>query len=294
MRLAIAAVGAALLAALCVPAPAAGLAPDPAPVDDAAFQRDLTRAVIALRESHKLTPIDTLRGQLSRRTAGAALPRLPAPAAARDPAVVYARARESVLVMCELYKCGKCSEWHVSCSTCFAIAPDIVVLNHHAFTTNRAAGITESMAVATADGRVFPVREILAASPTDDAAAVRIDGGPLPPLPLSADAPAGADVFVVSHPAGMFYTLTRGIVSRHYVDGGGRKGPGVPRLAITADFAKGSSGGPVFNSAGAVVGMVASTRSIYYDEKSGEQRNLQMVVKNCVPARSILALFEAP
>ena len=282
-----------LAAPACVAAPAS-LPADPSPVDDAAFQRDLAREVIDLHAKGRLTPVETLRGQLGRRTARLRLPPAPDAPACRDLAGVYARARESVLVMCELYKCGKCSEWHVSCSSCFAVAPDVVVLNHHAFTTNRSAGITAAMAVASADGRIFPVREVLAASPADDAAAVRIEGGPLRPLPLAPDAPAGSGVAVVSHPAGMFYALTRGIVSRHFIEGGGRKGPRAARMAITADFAKGSSGGPVFNDAGAVVGMVASTRSIYYDEKDGDPRNLQMVLKSCVPARSILALFAPP
>jgi hypothetical protein len=276
-----------LLAATVARAAAAGLAPDPAPIDDAAFQRDLTREVVSLHDRGRLTPIATLRGQLVRLRARL---RLPGPAAT---APAGAPAREAALVMCELYKCGKCSEWHVACSTCFAIAPDVVVFNHHALATNRSAGMTAGLAIARADGRVFPVREVLAASAPDDVAAVRVDGGPLPSLVLAPDPPAGTEVTVISHPAGLFYTLSRGVVSRHFIDGG-RKGPRVPRMAITADFAKGSSGAPVLNRDGAVVGMVASTRSIYYDEKDGEQRNLQMVVKNCVPARSILALFEAP
>ncbi len=279
-----------LLAAGAARAAAAGPAPDPAPVDDAAFLRDLTREVVALHDRDRLTPIATLRGQLVRLQTRL---RLPATAPAPGAAAAGVPARESALVMCELYKCGKCSEWHVSCSSCFAVAPEVVVFNHHALATNRTAGATAGLAVARADGRVFPVREVLAASAPDDVVAVRIDGGPLPPLVLAPDPPAGTEVTVISHPAGLFYTLSRGVVSRHYLDGG-RKGPRVPRMAITADFAKGSSGAPVLNRDGAVVGMVASTRSIYYDEKDGEQRNLQMVVKSCVPARSILRLFEAP
>ena len=62
-------------------------------------------------------------------------------------------------------------------------------------------------------------------------------------------------------------------------------------IGITADFARGSSGAPVLNEAGAVVAVAQSTRSIYYDEKEGRPENLQMVVKQCVPARYVRELI---
>ena len=42
---------------------------------------------------------------------------------------------------------------------------------------------------------------------------------------------------------------------------------------------------------GSVIGVVASTNSIYYNKTEGIQRNLQMVVKSCIPTSSILALL---
>ena len=63
-------------------------------------------------------------------------------------------------------------------------------------------------------------------------------------------------------------------------------------MSVTADFAKGSSGAPILDLNGNVVGMVASTKSVYYDEENGLQKDLQMVMKNCVPAKCILDLIE--
>ena len=63
-------------------------------------------------------------------------------------------------------------------------------------------------------------------------------------------------------------------------------------MSVTADFARGSSGAPIFDGLGNVVGMVASTISVYYDDEDGRQKNLQMVLKNCVPARCILDLID--
>ena len=64
-------------------------------------------------------------------------------------------------------------------------------------------------------------------------------------------------------------------------------------LTITADYARGSSGGPLLNDAGEVIGMVASTHSVYYNQsEDGTHQNLQMVWKQCVPVENIRGLIE--
>ena len=66
------------------------------------------------------------------------------------------------------------------------------------------------------------------------------------------------------------------------------------RVSITADFAKGSSGAGIFNDAGNLTAIVTSTRSIYYSKDDWDAKNLQMVIKDCVPAESIRALVQEP
>jgi len=65
-------------------------------------------------------------------------------------------------------------------------------------------------------------------------------------------------------------------------------------MAVTADFARGSSGGPAFNDCGNVVGFVCSTSSVYYKVGQGRKDDLQMVFKNCVTAASVLKLIKRP
>jgi S1-C subfamily serine protease len=186
-----------------------------------------------------------------------------------------------------IYKCKKCSNWHLSAASGFFISADgILVTNHHVV----ASSDKETLVVLAGDGRMTLVTEVLAADPVADVAILRCEGSGFPTLPLSANAPDGSPVGVWSHPDNHFYSLSAGIVSRRFLM---RKAGGPCEvLAITADYARGSSGGPVFDDRGNVVGMVASTDSVYYDHENGEQKNLQMVFKNCVSARSILALIE--
>jgi hypothetical protein len=62
-------------------------------------------------------------------------------------------------------------------------------------------------------------------------------------------------------------------------------------MTITADFARGSSGAPVLNDNGELAGIVRSTESICYEVEKGQQQDLQMVFKTCVPSASLLKLI---
>ena len=194
--------------------------------------------------------------------------------------------RAAVGVIGGLFKCKKCTNWHVSAASGFFIgASGVFVTCHHVINSAE----KETFVVLTGDGRLAPVREVLAADAAADVAIVRCEGEGFAAAPLAADAPVGAPITVLGHPNDHFFSLTQGIISRYFVEARPRK---TEMLSITADFAKGSSGAPVFDAAGNVVGMVSNTQSVYYDEKNGHAENLQMVFKNCVTAKSILRLVK--
>jgi S1-C subfamily serine protease len=142
----------------------------------------------------------------------------------------------------------------------------------------------------TRDGKTYGVKEVLAANRADDVVILQLDmgGAKLKPLSLAPNTPIGTDVTVISHPNRRFYSLSAGVVSR-YCRRRTKRGT-TNMVAITADFARGSSGGPVFDDRGNVAAMVASTSSVYYTQTKGKQQNLQMVFKQCVPSASILKL----
>lgn len=202
---------------------------------------------------------------------------------------IYTGRKNGVLCLGNIYKCDRCSNWHGNIAGGFIITKDgLAVTNYHVM-KNSKAGAFGAM---TIQGEIYPIEKIVASSEKDDLAIVKLKGDKFKPLPIAKSAPVGSDVTVISHPEGRFYTVSRGIISRYYKQRGGKE-KGSPRLAITADFAKGSSGSPVFDTSGSVIGVVAATNSIYYNKTEGIERNLQMVVKSCIPSSSILKLLNS-
>ena len=205
-----------------------------------------------------------------------------------SPSKLYDQISKSVLVMGRLYNCGKCSKWHTSIASAFAIGQDgIIVTNHHVLEKDEG----EILGAMDAEGTVYEVEKVLAANQEDDLAILKLRDAKLIPMSVGKPANVGSDVWVISHPNRKLYTMTKGMVSRYQMILKNDQKPG-RRMSITADYAKGSSGAPVFNRKGQVVGVVSSTSSIYYSIEHGKKENLQMVVKNCIPVESIHELIQ--
>lgn len=212
------------------------------------------------------------------------------PADAKLAAAAPEHPADSVHLISSVYKCGRCDNWHLAgVATAWALTRDgLMVTNQHVFAKARG----KVMGVCDRHGNVHPVIEVLAADEASDTALFRVEADSLVPLELGPAAGIGAEVEVISHPHGRFFMHTFGRVSRYSETPQREDRPAVVRMSITADYAKGSSGGPVLDSGNRVVGMVCNTQSIYYESNDGQPKGpLQMVVKNCVPADAIRALL---
>ena len=205
-----------------------------------------------------------------------------------SPNKLYDQISKSVLVIGRLYNCGKCSKWHTSTASAFVISRDgIIVTNHHVLENDDG----EILGAMDYKGNVYSIEKVLAANEEDDLAILKLRNAELTPMALGKPANVGSDVWVISHPDRKMYMMTKGMVSRYNMIMDKNRKPG-RRMSITADYAKGSSGAPVFNRKGQVVGVVSSTNSIYYNVVNGKKENLQMVVKNCIPVESIHKLIK--
>lgn len=221
-----------------------------------------------------------------------ALPKAPQPAHGSG----YEELSRSVYLVMSVLKCGKCNQWHQGAvATAWCLGEDgLMATNAHVF-RNAKGG---AMGVGDREGNCHAVTELLGIDVAADIAIFRVKANGLPYLVLGQAAEVGEPVTAITNPSGNFFFRSSGTVARYFQRREKAKDSGkmTTWMSVTADYAKGSSGGPVFNAAGEVIGMVSTTSSIYTGMSDGTAEkaptgNLQMVVKSCVPVDSILDLF---
>jgi hypothetical protein len=105
------------------------------------------------------------------------------------------------------------------------------------------------------DRTEYPVRQVLAIDDKRDLAIIAVEAKKLPLLALGdSDAVrAGDPVVAIGHPLGLEDTVSNGLVSAVRV-----LDPSLTVLQISAPIAPGSSGGPLFNEKGEVIGIAAA------------------------------------
>ena len=259
---------------------------EPRYFNDLKLGSDFQKGLEKLLEGNQSVRLADLKRQLTQKHSKVELGEIPLHSV--SPNKLYDQVSKSVLVMGRLYNCGKCSKWHTSMASAFVIGQDgIIVTNYHVLEKEDG----EILGAMDAEGTVYGVEKVLAANREDDLVILKLRDAKLIPMSLGKPANVGSDVWVISHPNRKLYMMTKGMVSRYNIILDKNRKPG-RRMSITADYAKGSSGAPVFNRKGQVVGVVSSTNSIYYNIVNGKKENLQMVVKNCIPVESIHRLIK--
>jgi S1-C subfamily serine protease len=177
-----------------------------------------------------------------------------------SPEEVYKRALPSVFVIGSVYK-GEDGEWQDGMyATAWVVAADgVLVTNWHVFEDLEDG---EVFGAVDHKGNVYPVIDFLGGDRVADVAVVRIDARGLTPLPVAESyAPIGSWVAVLGHPGDNFYLFTQGHVTR-YSQNRNDDGKRERWMGLTAEYAGGSSGSPVLDRYGSVVGMAALTLTL--------------------------------
>jgi S1-C subfamily serine protease len=162
----------------------------------------------------------------------------------------------------------------------FLTESGVLVTCWHVIKSDKLIGLT----VMTRDGRVCPVTKVLAVNTNSDLAILQVEGSGFSPLPIATFARRGSPVWVLGHPFPWYYMLTSGIVSGYY--NLTQEQNEMRFLYITADFAAGSSGAPVLNQSGAVVGVAQFRQDI------GLPGNPLMLIKGCIPSSALLSMIK--
>lgn len=271
----------------------------------------LTTAGARLHKAGKTVGDVELRKQMTRQSV-----ELDLPAPSDEPVSdreLYRRACESVFIVCSLYKVENSSDWQTSLATAFAVTKNgVLTSSAHVFDNE---DVADAVVVMDMHRRVYPVRELLAVNKEADTCLFKIDATNLEPLPFADEAPPGTRVRVLGHPGDSFYFLSGGLLANYEKDH-----EGTVWMNTTADFGQGSSGGPVLDECGNVVGQVSRTYTLYAGgpatrgrprrvpvKVAGEKRERdpteiiepvadvadpQMVFKSCVPVKTLHSLVK--
>ncbi len=218
-----------------------------------------------------------------------------------SPGEIYKRVSESIVIVSPTGRCGEvnakgkeCKRIHTYPATGYIIdAAGIIVTNYHvadSYVSKYNKDARDAFVVMMKDGTMFPVEEILLADKSNDLAIIKIDpkGIELPVLPVATkDAEIGDPVYIVSHPKGYFYAFSSGMVTDKFNELNYKKYRNL--MAISADFAAGSSGAAIIDQYGNVMGTVTYTKTLQHSDDASKT---QMVLKAIIPASVLLQLIE--
>jgi S1-C subfamily serine protease len=272
-------------------------------IDDEEYIAKVTDASAKLLKDGKLKSLASLGSQVR----AGCLPLKPVPVSREKlaPTDLCDRLRQSTLAVGSYYKCPDCGEWHFNSSAGFVVGEGGIICTCCHVVTAEDEGVKESYLIAADDaGRVFPVQSVLAADTESDTCFVKIGAPGLKPFPLRPGVRAGERVYCLSHPGGYFFMFTQGMVARvnmkrnEVLDEHGHTNGVLTRpilfLNVTAEFAPGSSGAPIADEAGNVVGQVASIAEAGEPEIGGTNAppSPSVAVRFCTATEEILRLTQ--
>lgn len=198
---------------------------------------------------------------------------------------VYRKYKDCVLTVGKLTKSDSLQMYYDITACCFMINKEgVCVTNFHFF--DRSNGMEEcGYAVRDNNFNIYLVTEVLAVNRDSDIVVFKIDtkGKNLSTVDFANNPSIGDEVHLVSNPQKQYGHYSKGIISRRYKN----LMNGSERMSISADFAIGSSGAPILNNKGKVVGMVGGTFPLVGPNTT------QMVIKEIIPANNIKQLINS-
>lgn len=127
----------------------------------------------------------------------------------------------------------------------FFVGPNLIATNYHVI-----EGVTEAFCYTNSSAAKYEIEGYVAVDKDVDLVILKVKGLNKPAIKMATSTPTpGQEVYVLGSPKGLPATITDGIVS------GLRDWDGTKLIQISAPISHGSSGGPVLNANGLLVGI---------------------------------------
>lgn len=208
--------------------------------------------------------------------------------------VIAEHARKSNLRVGYCYLCMSCDDWHIRLAGGYAIAPGVIVTCDHVIATQ--TKMRDGFIVAVDhEGNVACGVAVLARNSDMDTAIIKVAGAEFTSVPLNSDVKQGSASHLFSYPLNQQGYFSTGVINRFYWDKD-YQGQDKDRNSIDAlchlrvnysnDWAPGSSGSPLFDSAGNVTGHVSTIAGL----GGRNNRSALLLLHMGIPARSVQKL----
>ena len=176
----------------------------------------------------------------------------------------------------------------ISIGSGFFVRQDLIATNYHVI-----EGAARGTAKLVGKYTTYTIKGVTATNKSNDLALLKVSAYGVKPLPLgnSDRVKVGTQVYVAGNPKGLEGTFSDGIISSKrggYVDA---------RLQMTAPISAGSSGGPVLNTRGEVIGVsfasLESGQNLNFAIPSNYLKTLLTISKTPRPLSSVSSTVSA-